>query len=114
MAHTARLHREEVGEFRAADMLDLSALEAAAEDGTDLQRHLMAPDVALGGLPSVTLGDEDGTRFCGGMVDRGVAGPNSGLVRVYGADGRFLGVGAISGDGKLAPKRVFHMGEKKP
>lgn len=114
VAHTAQLHREEVGEFRAADMLEMSALEAAAEGGIDLHRHLMPPDVALAGLPSITLSDEDGTRFCGGISIADVAGAVSGAIRVYGGQGRFLGVGATTGDGSLAPKRVFHMGEKKP
>lgn len=114
VAHTAQLHREEVGEFRAADMLEMSALEAAAEGGIDLHRHLMPPDVALAGLPSITLSDEDGTRFCGGISIADVAGVVSGPIRVYGGQGRFLGVGATTGDGSLAPKRVFHMGEKKP
>ncbi len=33
VAHTASLHRETVGEFRAADMLDMGTLEADAEAG---------------------------------------------------------------------------------
>jgi tRNA pseudouridine55 synthase len=115
VAHTARLHREEVGDFRAEDMQELSVLEAAAEEGGGaLQAHLMDPDVALVGLASVSVSTADGSRFSGGMVvsaeDEGV----SGLVRVYSDEPRFLGVGEASGDGSVAPKRVFLMGEKNP
>jgi tRNA pseudouridine55 synthase len=112
VAHTARLHREEVGDFRAEDMLEMSTLEAAAEGGNGLRQHLIAPDRALGRLPPVTLDHADAIRFCGGMSVSGIASGKSGLVRAYGDDARFLGVGEASADGSLAPRRVFHTGEK--
>ena len=115
VAHTSRLHREEVGDFRAADMLDLSALEAAAEAGTaSIREHLMSPDVALAGYPAVTVSQADGQQFSGGMVVRGADESLQGLVRVYNDEAQFLGVGEASGDGSVAPKRVFLMGEKNP
>jgi tRNA pseudouridine55 synthase len=115
VAHTSRLHREEVGDFRAADMLDLSALEAAAEVGTEsIREHLMSPDVALAGYPAVTVSQADGRRFSGGMVVPGSEEGLQGLVRVYSEEPQFLGVGEASGDGCVAPKRVFLMGEKNP
>ncbi|MDA0707079.1 MAG: tRNA pseudouridine(55) synthase TruB [Proteobacteria bacterium] len=114
VAHTARLHREEVGDFHVADMLEMSVLEAAAEGGSGLQQHLIAPDLALGRLPAISLNHADTVRFCGGISVLGVAPGVSGLVRAYGDDARFLGVGAASEDGSLAPKRVFNTGEKNP
>ena len=115
VAHTSRLHREEVGDFRAADMLDLSALEAAAEAGTaSIREHLMSPDVALAGYPAVTVSKADGQQFSGGMVVRGADESLQGLVRVYNDEAQFLGVGEAFGDGSVAPKRVFLMGEKNP
>jgi len=115
VAHTVRLHREEVGDFRAEDMLDLSVLEAAAEEGGGaLRQHLMAPDVALEALPAVTVSGADGERFSGGMQVPGVGEATAGLVRVYNDEPRFLGVGEASGDGSVAPRRVFLTGEKKP
>lgn len=115
VAHTGRLHREVVGDFSADDMLDLSDLEAYAADGLPaLRERLMAPDVALTGLPAVIVADADKERFCAGQVlptdDPGV----SGLVRVYAEGHAFLGVGELSGDGRLAPRRVFLTGEKNP
>jgi tRNA pseudouridine55 synthase len=115
VAHTAGLHREEVGDFRAEDMLDMSVLEAAAEAGSGaLREYLMAPDVALQGLPSVTVSGADGARFSGGMKVPGAGQGAEGLVRVYDDEPRFLGVGEASGDGTVAPRRVFLTGEKNP
>jgi tRNA pseudouridine55 synthase len=115
VAHTARLHREEVGDFRAEDMLDLSVLEAAAEQGEEALRvHLQAPDVALIGLPAVTVSAADGNLFSAGMAVAGGSHGLGGLVRVYSDEPRFLGVGEASGNGSIAPKRVFLTGEKKP
>jgi tRNA pseudouridine55 synthase len=115
VAHTSRLHREEVGDFRTADMLDLGALEAAAEAGTaSIREHLMSPDVALAGYPAVSVSEADGQRFSGGMVVPGAEEGLQGLVRVYNDEAQFLGVGEASGDGSVAPKRVFLMGEKNP
>jgi tRNA pseudouridine55 synthase len=114
LAHTARLHREEVGDFRAEDMLEMGTLEAAVERGQGLRQHLIAPDRALGRLPPITLDPADVVRFCGGMSVPGIATGKHGLVRAYSNDARFLGVGEAFADGSLAPKRVFHTGEKNP
>lgn len=115
LAHTARLHRESVAEFRAEDMLDFAGVEAAAEKGIEaLRKRLLPPDAALGGMPRLAIGAEDTRRFLQGQpVSRPGSAPE-GLVRVYGEAGEFLGVGALSGDGGLAPRRVFHTGEKNP
>jgi tRNA pseudouridine55 synthase len=115
VAHTSRLHREEVGDFLAADMLDLSALEAAAEDGTAaIREHLMSPDVALAGYPAVTVSQANGQRFSGGIAVPGSEEGLQGLVRVYSDETQFLGIGEATGDGSVAPKRVFLTGEKNP
>ena len=115
VAHTANLHREEVGDFRAEDMLDLSVLEAAAEDGEGaLRAYLQAPDVALVGLPAATVSFANGDLFSSGMAVAGADEGLRGLIRVYNDEPRFLGVGEASGNGSIAPKRVFLMGEKNP
>ena len=108
VAHTARLHRETVAEFRAGQMLDLQAVEdaAAAAPGA-LRERLLPPDRALTGLPEVTLIAADVERFCGGQAVKADMGGVRGLARVYGGEHVFLGVGETSGDGKIAPRRVF-------
>lgn len=106
VAHTARLHRESVGAFES-DMIDMSAVEALAESG-ELKAKLLRADVALGGMPAATVGAEEAEKFSGGMAVDTVSEANAGLVRTYGPEDRFLGVGELTGDGKLAPRRVFN------
>ena len=113
VAHTASLHRETVGEFRAADMLEIGMLEKDAEAGESaLQGRLLPPDAALGGFPALELNAANAAKFTAGQ---GISIPDQdleGLVRVYGEGRKFCGVGELSKDGELAPKRVFHGGEK--
>jgi tRNA pseudouridine55 synthase len=113
VAHTARLHRETVGAFRSADMLDLTGLEEVAETGPEeLRARLLPPDTALEGLPAVVVDDKGAAKFVSGQEILASQEAADGLVRVYGAAQEFLGVGTLSDGSKLAPKRVFKMSEK--
>jgi tRNA pseudouridine55 synthase len=115
VGHTIRLHRESVGGFRAEDMVDMAAIEAqAVEDRDALRAGLLSPDVALAGMPAEKLATPDGDRFSAGQTVRVAAGGETGPVRVYTAGGEFLGVGERSGDGMLAPRRVFKSSEETP
>lgn len=110
VAYTAALHREAVGDFRAQDMLDLTGAERIAEEGPEvLQARLLAPDRALSGWPECRLFPEEARRFAAGQavaVEDAGAGP----VRVYGESDGFLGIGELTGDGRLTPRRVFRSG----
>lgn len=109
LAHAASLHRENVGDFRADDMLDLATAVAAVElDGSNgLRDKLLSPDVALASWSEVVIDAVAAGKFSGGqsvtVTDSGL-----GLVRVYDDQRVFLGVGELLPTGKLAPKRVFH------
>jgi tRNA pseudouridine55 synthase len=110
VGHTARLHRETVGDFPADEMLDLSrATEIAGEDRAALRDLLMPADRALTGLPDVNLEADQAERFCGGQAVPAANGVATGLARVYGTGQDFLGVGELSGDGRVAPRRVFRV-----
>ena len=115
VAHTARLHRESVGDFRAEDMLDLASVEASIDDDREgFRASLLGPDVALTGFPAIELDVSESKRFSGGQAVQVVEDGMKGLARVYEAGGRFLGVGELSGDGWLAPRRVFLTQENPP
>lgn len=108
VAHTARLHREAVADFRAEEMLDLKTVEETAAEGpTPLRERLLPPDRALTALPEVNLDEAGAERFCGGQPVSAGKPETAGLARVYGAEHVFLGVGEMSGDGRIAPRRVF-------
>ncbi len=115
VAHTARLHRETVGDFDSANMLDMAAIEALAAKGPEpLRAKLLPADVALKGMPDVSVTAEDAERFCRGQVVKVANGGQKGLVRVYAAGSRFLGVGELVEDGQVAPRRVFLTHEDSP
>lgn len=116
VAHTARLHREAVGDFDASTMLDMTAAEALVQDGRDaLRARLLPPDLALARLPAVDVDSEGVDAFRMGKVVDIEKSPVRGLARVYGPGGEvdFLGVGELAANGTVAPKRVFLPGPKK-
>jgi tRNA pseudouridine55 synthase len=115
LAHTARLHRETVGRFRSSEMLDMSGIEAAAAtDSESLKASLLPPDTALQSMQAVHMDAEAADRFSSGQQVMVTERAAEGLVRVYGPENQFMGVGELAIDGRLAPKRVFKMGEKNP
>jgi tRNA pseudouridine55 synthase len=115
VAYTASLHRETVGDFQSANMLDMSAVEALAEHGPEqLREKLLPADMALADMPVVSVGADDAAKFCGGQAVAAAVEVQEGLARVYEAGERFLGVGELSKDGLLAPRRVFLTQEKTP
>ena len=114
VAHTAALHRETVGDFRGEDMLDLPAAEKLAADGPEaLRQQLMPADRALQQYPEQRIGTAEARRFTEGMavsLDRVGTIAATGPVRVYEGTNGFLGVGELTGDGMLAPRRIFRAG----
>ncbi len=110
VAHTVRLHRESVGDFRAADMLDMEGAEQLAEDGPEALRGRLQPaDVALAGWPECQLDAAAGERFSGGQAVQVDIEGKAIFVRVYGENHRFLGVGELTGEGTVAPRRIFRL-----
>jgi tRNA pseudouridine55 synthase len=113
VALTYRLHRETVAGFEDHDMLDLRKLEELADTGpAKLRELLLPPDAALTGLPELGLASGDATRFCRGQPVAGVLDAR-GLARVYDEKHEFLGVGEVSGAGKIAPRRVFRTASRQ-
>ena len=110
VAHTARLHRETVGDFQAEDMLDLPGAERVAEAGPEaLRARLMPADAALSSWPDYHIAEDAAERFCGGQAIAVAGAGAEGLVRVYAGEERFLGVGQLGSDGMLAPRRIFRL-----
>lgn len=107
VAHTAKLHRETVGAFRAEDMVDMAgAVKAAESDPENLRERLLPADIALAGWPACRVVTEDVERFSGGQ-QVACDSDGVGLIKVYGPDERFLGVGELTGSNSVAPKRIF-------
>jgi tRNA pseudouridine55 synthase len=107
VGHVASLRRIGLGPFRGPAMHALADVEQAASDEAVLEGFRLPVDAALGNLPAVRLGTTDEAAILQGRPVA-ASGPAHGRVRVYGASGRFLGVGRMSEEGAyLAPERLM-------
>ena len=111
-AHVKALHRSEAGPFKEADSITLDALyEERGEQGPEvLDHHLMPMDTPVADLPALILPDDSAHYFRMGnpVMDHGVfrAGDVGDKVRVFIESGDFLGMGELTDDGRVAPKRL--------
>ncbi len=111
VAHTLWLHRESVADFDASAMIDLDTMRSLAASG-ELEGRLLPPDAALQALSHVRISVEAAERFRGGQAVAATEQGPPGLARVYADAGEFVGVGELSEDGRLAPRRVFRAPER--
>jgi tRNA pseudouridine55 synthase len=106
VGHVARLRRLSLGPFQLPRMHTLAELEQNPEPES-LDARLLPVDSALSALPAVRLGPAEQACILHGQAVF-AAGPAGSLVRMYGPDGGFLGVGRMSGEGRqLAPERIM-------
>lgn len=120
--HVTALHRTQAGPFSIEQAHSLASLYAArGEAGPEvLDTFLLPVDAALHRLPALTLEDHSAHYFCQGqaVMDLRVyrLGQQGDKVRVFHPDGLFLGVGEITDEGTLAPRRIMVLdaGPKRP
>jgi len=107
VGHVARLRRVSLGPFVNPVMHTLESLQAAAAEPGALDALLQPADTALPGFPAVRLGTAEQSCVLQGQPVF-VVGPGSARVRMYGVEGRFLGVGRMTAEGRrLAPERIM-------
>ena len=107
-AHVKALRRIGVGPYSDANMLTLAELENIAENGlSGLDAALLGIDTVLQDMPPVRLVDTVAYYLCQGQPVMVPGAPTRGLLRIYADDGRFLGVGEVLADGRVAPKRLL-------
>lgn len=106
-----RLRRTGVGPYAesAASFVPLERIEtlAHAEDLGAVDELLLPLDSALGHWPAVRLSADADFYLRQGQAVLIPQAPTEGLVRLYDASARFLGVGLILDDGKVQPKRLI-------
>lgn len=102
--HLTALRRTRIGNLDLASAVTLDALEALPAES----RHalLQSADALLAGLPMLGLDEAAARRFSHGQAVPAGQGSPAGQWRVYAADGRFLGLGRIDADGRVAPVRL--------
>ncbi len=111
-AHVKALHRSGAGAFHEGQSISLEALEAELgdQDPEVLDHHLLPMDAPIEDLPALNLPESTAYYFSLGnpVMDSQVfcAGEEGDMVRVFLEDGEFLGIGEITDDGRVAPKRL--------
>jgi tRNA pseudouridine55 synthase len=107
-AHVTALRRTAVGPYGEERMVSWRAVEAAAEEGLDALDALLLPlDTALGGWPEVRLSADTAYYLKRGQPVLVPKAPTSGWVRLYDQAQRFIGVGEVEDDGRIAPRRLM-------
>lgn len=102
-AHLAALRRTRIGSLNVADAVTLEGLDSLTLPGRD--ERLLPVDGLLAPLPRADLGAADTLRVLHGQGVRwqGAAGTR---YRYYGENGGFLGLGELTADGWLNPRRL--------
>ncbi|WP_226663156.1 tRNA pseudouridine(55) synthase TruB [Microbulbifer aggregans] len=111
-AFVEKLHRSAAGPYEEADAITLEELtEERGEDRAEvLDHHLLPMDSPASGLPKMILNDDTGYYLRQGqpVMDLQVyrLGDEGDMVRLFLESGEFLGVGEITDDGRVAPRRL--------
>jgi tRNA pseudouridine55 synthase len=103
--HVIALRRLYVEPFDHAPMHTLVEVEAACQGGAALP--MIAPDEALPGMASVHLTADLAARLTHGQAVMVAGGTATGKVRLYDAQGRFMGLGEAAAGGQVRPRRLF-------
>ena len=111
-AHVSVLHRHVAGPFTEQESMTLPELEKLRETGeaADLDHLLKPMDIAVADRMAVELSDivagyfQQGQEVMSTQAFR--CGQEGDIVRVFREGGAFLGVGVVTEEGKLAPKRL--------
>ena len=111
-AHVSALHRHVAGPFTEQESMTLSELEKLREnaEAADLDYLLKPMDIAVADRMAVELSEIVAGYFQLGQEVMSTqafrCGQEGDIVRVFREGGAFLGVGTVTEDGKVAPKRL--------
>ncbi len=107
-AHVSRLHRTMAGPFTEQQAVTLESLEAMkeAEAYGKMDDLLLPMDTALADFPAVELVESSAYYILQGQPVLVPRAPTEGTVRLMVEDGRFIGIGEVLEDGRVAPKRL--------
>lgn len=107
-AYVTDLRRTSVGPY-GSEMITMEELEALAEEGFEtLDATMRSLDSGISDWPKVELDADSAYYIKLGQPVQVARAPTDGLVRVY-ADNKFIGVGFIQDDGRVAPKRMMNL-----
>lgn len=105
-AHVDELRRTGSGPFGEDGMVSLEALREAERSGT-LDQYLTPMEAVLSDWPAVSLSPDTVWHLRQGQPVWVPRAPTEGWVRLRAGDDRFLGVGEVLDDGRIAPRRLI-------
>jgi len=92
-------------------MVSLVELEERAERGLDALDELLLPmETAVAQWPGVRLPDAVAYYLRRGQPVLVPHAPTAGWVRIFAGGDRFVGVGEVLDDGRVAPRRLMNSG----
>ncbi|MAS82856.1 MAG: tRNA pseudouridine(55) synthase TruB [Legionellales bacterium] len=108
-AHILSLRRLKAGPFHETQMVTQSQLNVVAEGGLEQLDNLLLPmDSALTDMPKVLLKKDVVFYLCQGQTVVASGLPKSGKLRIYDQSSNFIGLGEVTQDGRIAPKRLIN------
>jgi tRNA pseudouridine55 synthase len=108
-AHVAELRRTKAGPFDLSQSVSLDELLQAHEEGGNeaIDRFLLPVDSGLEHWPLLSFSEHSSFYWLQGQPVRAADAPKFGMVRVQDHNGRFIGIGEVSEDGRIAPRRLI-------
>ncbi len=108
-AHISALRRTGIGALDHIEMHTLDSLTTLAEqqDKGALDSVLLPTEAALPDWPEVQLSTDASFYLCQGQAVFVPQLKDRGWVRLFGDNKRFLGLGTVLDDGRVAPKRLL-------
>jgi len=105
-AHISQLRRLSVGPYEG-EMVTVQTLEELVEQGTHMLDKLLLPvESGVADWPDVHLGADAAFYMSQGQPILVPHAPTEGWVRIYDQQ-KFLGVGEVQDDGRVAPRRML-------
>lgn len=104
-AYLTGLRRLRSGGFELAQALTFEQLEGLSAGSRDAA--LLPPDALLAELPQVTLDEDSAYYLCQGQPVWKAGQYQAGQVRLYAPGPRFLGLGEVTQEGTIAPRRLL-------
>lgn len=110
-AHVAALRRTGSGPFGERGMIPLAELQALAAEGREALGAVVLPmEAAVAERPEVVLPEGVAYYLRQGQPVMVPHAPTQGWVRIHDDRHRFLGMGEVLDDGRIAPRRLVRSG----
>ncbi|BAW80652.1 tRNA pseudouridine synthase B [Candidatus Nitrosoglobus terrae] len=107
-AHVTALRRTQSGCFDSSEMVSLKRLKELAKAGIEQLNTLLLPlERALGDWPAIDLIADLAHYLRQGRPVRVSQTPDKGWVRLIERDKGFFGIGQVTEDGRIAPRRLI-------